>query len=74
MLVVDLGTTDKGGQLVRWLPHSPNNAAGKQWLNFCKKYDGDVGNGQRTPRPNNAQVKDDDEVYVPLNFDILLRR
>jgi hypothetical protein len=59
---LDAGTADEKGQLVRWLPHSPNNRAGKQWLSFCKRNDGDDGNAQRTPKPNAKQVEEDDEV------------
>lgn len=56
------GTKDANGQLVRWLPHSPNNRAGKQWESFCKHNDGDEGNAQRLPKPNVQEVKGDDEV------------
>lgn len=55
------GTANTRGQLVRWIPELPNNDGGKLWNAFCKKYDGDEGNGQRAPRVNNAQWKEDDE-------------
>lgn len=59
---LNAGTTDAKGQLIRWLPASHNNHAGKQWLGFCKQNDGDDGNAQRTPKPNAKQVKEDDKV------------
>lgn len=39
--------TGKMGQLVRWIPKSHNGRAGQLWGGFCKKYDGNIGNGQR---------------------------
>jgi len=51
------GTKDKKGQLVRWLPQRPNGDAGREWREFCKKYDGDEGNGLRTPAPPKAVQK-----------------
>lgn len=56
------GTKDAKGQLVRWLPHSPNLIAGSQWRSFCKNNDGDDGNARRLPKPNVQEVKADDEV------------
>jgi len=49
------GTKSTKGQLVRWIPKEPNQAAGKLWSGWCKGKDGDIGNGQRGPRVNNAQ-------------------
>lgn len=34
------------GQVVRYLPSSPNRAAGKLWTTWCKNNDGGSGNGQ----------------------------
>lgn len=49
---VKQGTKSTRGQLVRWIPREPNRDAGNLWQNWCKANDGDVGNGQRTPRVN----------------------
>ena len=39
----DTGTL---GQVVRYLPSSPNRSAGKLWTGWCENNDGGLGNGQ----------------------------
>jgi hypothetical protein len=48
-------------QLIRWIPRFDNSgAANSLWKGFCKKYDGDIGNGQRVkPRKGGAVEKYD---------------
>jgi hypothetical protein len=48
-------------QLIRWIPSFDNSgAANSLWKGFCKKYDGDIGNGQRVkPRKGVAVEKYD---------------
>lgn len=57
------------GQLIRWLPSQENGqAANTLWAEFCKKYDGGKGNGQRLDVNVNPGVKykGKPEEQVPL--------